>query len=612
MMSAAGTDPRRSNRARMHRRVRGRPTWTRYWPIAPIIVYLLAAFVYPVVQLLWLSLFGKSGTPTVEHYQRLFTVPVYFTVLRNTFEIAGATALLCIVGGYPIAYFLATTTVGARNRLILWVLLPFWTSFLVRTFAWIVLLGRRGAVNSLLESVGMTDAPLALLFNMTGVMIGMVHALMPLAVLTMLSVMETIDSSLMPAAATLGARGGQAFWRIYFPLSLPGVAAAGLLVFITALGFFITPALLGSPRQTMITQVVIQQVEEMLNYPFAGAIAMLLLVTALFVFYLYDRALGMTTLAGGGAQSQRRADAPGAAARAFGAVGAILTATLGRATDAIAILWALLARGSAERAPRVSGRLVLRVAVALLLVFLAAPSFFIVPVSFTTDAFIEWPPRLGTLKWYAAIVEHPTWISAITRSLIVGTLTAALAMCMGAPAAFFLARTGFFGKTAALGFILTPLILPRIIIAVALFYFFARLGLIGSPLGLVLGHTVLALPYVVITVMAVLKNYDQHLDQAATSLGASPPRVLWHITAPLIRSGLIAAFLFAFVTSFDELTIALFISAGVASTLPKQMWDDAILKVSPTLAAVSTLLLVFVTMVILAAEYFQRRAAARS
>ena len=611
MTATRGCEPGSAGASRMERYGRPGPAWMRSWPMVPILVFLLAAFVYPVAQLLWLSLFGKTGSFTLEHYERLLTAPVYFTVLRNTFEIAGWTTLLCILGGYPIAYLLATTTDNARNTLVLWVLLPFWTSFLVRTFAWIVLLGRRGAINSFLESAGLIEAPLALLFNMTGVMIGMVHALMPLAVLTMVSVMENIDRNLQPAASTLGARGGQAFWRIYFPLSLPGVAAAGLLVFITALGFFITPALLGSPRQTMITQVVIQQVEEMLNYPFAGAIAMLLLAMALLVFYLYDRALGMTTLAGGGTQGQQGASEQGLMARAIIPFGGVLIAILGRVTDWIAILWEVLAARKNDQPPRVSGRIVLRLGVALLLVFLAAPSFFIVPVSFTTDAFIDWPPKWGSLKWYVAILEHPTWITAITRSLSVGFLTAALAMCLGAPAAFFLARTNFLGKTVAMAFILTPLILPRIIIAVALFYFYARLGLIGSPLGLILGHTVLALPYVVITVMAVLKNYDQSLDQAAASLGASPLRVLWHITVPLIRSGLIAAFLFAFVTSFDELTIALFVSAGVATTLPKQMWDDAILKVSPTLAAVSTLMLVFVTVIILTAEFFRRRAAKR-
>ena len=582
--------------------------WLSAWPIAPILIFLLVLFLYPVAQLLWLSLFSKSDSLTGEHYQRLFTSPVYLQVLRNTLEIGGWTTLLCIVGGYPIAYLLATTSDGTRGRLILWVLLPFWTSFLVRTFAWIVLLGRRGAVNTTMQSLGLTDAPLDLLFNMTGVMVGMVHALMPLGVLTMLSVMETIDRNLMPAASTLGARGGEAFWRIYFPLSLPGVAAAGLLVFITATGFFITPALLGSPKQTMITQVIIQQVDEMLNYPFAGAISMLLLTASLVVFYFYDRALGMSTLAGGSTQTQSGGGEHGPIARVFGRVGGVLTAVLGRLTDLVAIAWEKVFGGRAGRPPRASGRAMLRISVGLLLFFLAAPSFFIVPVSFTTDAFIEWPPKWGSLKWYQAIVEHPTWLAAIWRSLVVGTATAAIAMAIGAPAAFYLARRRFIGKTAALAFILSPLILPRIVIAVALFYFFARLGLIGTVLGLTLGHAVLALPYVVITVMAVLKNYDQRLDQAAASLGASPPRVLWHVTVPLIKSGLIAAFLFAFVTSFDELTISLFVSAGTSSTLPKQMWDDAILKVSPTLAAISTLLLVFVTAVILAAEYLRRRA----
>src|SRR5206468_6176560 len=138
----------------------------------------------------------------------------------------------------------------ARGTLALLVLMPFWTSFLVRTFAWMILLGRNGVVNRLLISLGITDAPLSLVFNWTGVMIGMVHAMMPLAIMTMLSVMERIDLNLPKAARPLGARGGQAFWRIYFRLSLPGGAAAGLLVFIPALRFFITPAPPGARDHT--------------------------------------------------------------------------------------------------------------------------------------------------------------------------------------------------------------------------------------------------------------------------------------------------------------------------------------------------------------------------
>ncbi|MGH7320236.1 MAG: ABC transporter permease subunit [Candidatus Rokuibacteriota bacterium] len=589
---------------------RRRPAaWLGAWPLVPVLVFLLLVFLYPVAQLLWLSAVDKSGVLTGAHYARLFRSPVYVQVLLITLKIAGWTTVLCIVGGYPVAYLLATTTARRRNTLALWVLLPFWTSFLVRTFSWIVLLGRNGAVNSWLQALGVTDAPLALIFNLTGVLIGMTHALMPLGILTMVSVMETIDPNLPKAAATLGARGGQAFWRIYFPLSLPGVAAAGLLVFITAVGFFITPALLGGRREIMITQVIIEQVQDLLNWAFAGAISLLLLTSALVAFYLYDRVLGMSTLAGSAPAADRRED--GRRANPIGRLGSwaggYAIAGLGWLCDRLAELTERWLPGP-DRLQARWARGVLWSASLLIIAFLAIPAFFIVPVSFTTDTFIQWPPRGFTLRWYEVYLGSRQWVSATVRSLGVGVAAATLAMVIGTPAAFVLARREIVGKTAALAFILSPLIIPRMIIAVALFYLYARIGLIGTSIGLILGHTVLAIPYVVVTVMAVLKTYDERLDQAAWSLGASKLRTLWHVTFPLIRAGLIAAFLFAFITSFDELTIALFVTSGLATTLPKQMWDEALFKITPTLAAVSTILLVFITLMILLAEYLRRRA----
>jgi ABC-type spermidine/putrescine transport system permease subunit II len=158
------------------------------------------------------------------------------------------------------------------------------------------------------------------------------------------------------------------------------------------------------------------------------------------------------------------------------------------------------------------------------------------------------------------------------------------------------------------GFLVSPAITPHIIIAVALFFLYSRMGLVGTTVGLVLGHTVLAIPYVVVTTMAIVKGYDTRLDHAAWTLGATRVRTLWHITIPIIRGGLIAAFMFAFIISFDELTIALFVTGGAFTTLPKAMWDDAILQVSPTLAAVATLLLLFMSVVILTSEFLRRRA----
>jgi putative spermidine/putrescine transport system permease protein len=584
------------------------PGWLAAWPIFPALAFLGLVFVYPVGQLLWLSVVDRSGALTGVHYSRLFAAPVYVQVLLITFKISAWTTLLCIVGGYPVAYLLANAGPRWRGNLTLLVLLPFWTSFLVRTFAWIVLLGRNGAVNGLLRALGVADAPAELIYNFTGAMIGMTHALMPLGVLTMVAVMETIDTNLPRAASTLGARGGQAFWRIYFPLSLPGVAAAGLLVFITAMGFFITPALLGGRRETMITQIIIEQVQDLLNWAFAGAISLLLLASAILVFYLYDRALGMSTLAGE-PPAERRGGGGNPIGRLAGWAGQRALSGVGWATDRLAEAGDRLVPRRADR-PAVAWGRGLQWAVGLLVIaFLAVPAFFIVPVSFTTEAFIEWPPKGFTLKWYRIYLASPQWVAATVRSLGVGIGAATLAMLIGTPAAFVLARRPLPAKTAVLAFILSPLIIPRMIIAVALFYLYARIGLIGSPLGLVLGHAVLAIPYVVVTVMAVLKGYDERLDQAAWSLGASRLRTLWHVTFPLIRAGLIAAFVFAFITSFDELTIALFVTGGLATTLPKQMWDEALFKVTPTLAAVSAILLVFVSLMIGLAEYARRRAA---
>src|SRR5262249_44434846 len=157
----------------------GKPRWRLAWgPLGPALVFLAVVFAYPVLQLLWLSVVDRSGSLTGAHYARLFAAPVYVQVLLITFRIAAWTTVLCILGGYPVAYLLATARASMRGVLTLLVLLPFWTSFLVRTFAWIVLLGRNGAVNGLFRALGLSEAPAELIYNFTGVMIGMTHALM--------------------------------------------------------------------------------------------------------------------------------------------------------------------------------------------------------------------------------------------------------------------------------------------------------------------------------------------------------------------------------------------------------------------------------------------------
>ncbi|CAN7683577.1 ABC transporter permease subunit [Bosea sp. LjRoot237] len=570
-----------------------RPSKLRFGPLwlaVPGLLFLAVFFVYPVAQLLGLSVVdSESGAFSAGAYQRIAATDVYLRVLGITFRIAGWTAVWSLLIGYPLAYWIARLPDLFRGRMLLFVMVPFWTSYLVKTFAWMIVLGRSGIINSLATGSGIVDQPLPLLHNQFGVMVGMVHAMVPLAVMTMLPVMTGIDRRLVQAAQTLGAAPARAFWLVYFKLSLPGVAAAGLLVFISSLGFFIVPAFLGGRQETMLAQLIITQVQELLNWSFAGALSAMMLAAALVSCVIYDRLFGLSTIAGGSAQ-----------------VGTGRIRNLGLAVlAAVATIAAHLATLARSLLGKRVCDLLLPGFCWLVIAFLVLPTLLVIPLAFTSSQFLEFPPPGYGLSWFQAYFSSPLWIQATIRSFAVAFVTAIAATAIGGFTALALAnsRTRWGGLIFA--FFLAPMIVPRIVIAVGLFYLFARLGLIATDLGLVIGHTVLAIPFTLVTIAAVLKTYDQRLDQAAATLGANRLRTLTGVTIPLVKGGLVAAFLFAFITSFDELTIAIFVSGGIKTTLPKQMWDDMILQLNPTLAAVSVVVFVVVTVMLLLAERFR-------
>jgi putative spermidine/putrescine transport system permease protein len=578
-----------------------RPAWLKPATMAaPLVLLFVVLLIYPVGQLLLLSIYS-DGAFTLAKYRQLFASSVYVDVMWITLKISLWTTFLAVAAGYPVAYMVSSLEKDRKAKWLFWVLLSFWTSFLVRAFAWIVMLGRNGVVNQLFTALGLQETPTNLMYSMGAVLVGMVHALMPLAVLTMLSVMENIDRNLPRAALTLGARPGTAFWRVYFPLSMPGVAAGAIMVFVTAVGFFIVPALLGGRKEVMITQLIIEQVQQMLNWGFAGAISVLLLLVVLAVFVLYDRILGLSSMTGESTRYRPRSSTEGPMHR----LGDAVLGLLGAASDR---LIALLPRRRAGAEP--GGSMPLRMLVLIVLLFLSVPALLMIPLSFGKSG-LNWPPSGFTLQHYQSMFASPLWMSAAVRSLGIGIGASILAMLVGTPAAFLLVRGQMRGKSLLLAFVLSPIIIPRMIIAVGMFYFFAKVGLVGTAFGLMLGHTVIAVPYVVMTMMAVLRNYDTRLDLAAQSLGATPWQTLRHVTFPILAAGLLSSFLFAFATSFDELTISLFASGGLSSTLPKQFWDEVTLQISPVIAAVSTCLFAFVAVLISLAEWLRRRGVAR-
>jgi ABC-type spermidine/putrescine transport system permease subunit I len=245
---------------------------------APLVLYLLAFYALPVAAMLSRSVTDPSWT--LANYARLAADPVFLRVLASTLITAAIVTAWTIVLGYPVAFAIARSRPAVANIVLVVVLLPFWTSVLVRSYAWMVLLGRHGLINEALTAAGIIASPLRLLNTSLAVYIAMIHILLPYAILPLASVLRQVDGALLRAAAGLGANPWRVFRQVVLPLSLPGVVVGMLLVFVLSLGFYITPALVGGPRDTMLSMLITQQVD-LLNWPYAAALSTTLLAVAL-------------------------------------------------------------------------------------------------------------------------------------------------------------------------------------------------------------------------------------------------------------------------------------------------------------------------------------------
>lgn len=256
-----------------------------------------------------------------------------------------------------------------------------------------------------------------------------------------------------------------------------------------------------------------------------------------------------------------------------------------------------------RRQPIKLWRAALYVWCALVLAFLIVPLFIVFPISFSSSSYLQFPPPGWSLRWYEAYVNDIAWVSATIRSLKVAVCTALLATVLGSMIAFSIVRGRYVGRALVNQLSATPIIVPAIIYSIAVYGLFAQLRLIGEWWGIVLAHTVIAIPYVVIVVAAALRTFDIALENAAMGLGAGRLRAIWHVTLPQIRPAMISAMFLAFIASFDELVIAMFLG-GSNMTLPKKMFDNILNAIDPTIAAVSVLQIVLVSLALILAQRF--------
>ncbi|WP_153064605.1 ABC transporter permease [Agrobacterium sp. LAD9] len=270
------------------------PTWTRRWGyLLPLVAFILFAFDLPVVRMLLVSF--ENPDDRLRAFRELLETPVYLGVVLVTFEIAFATAVLTGVLGYILAYWIYTIR-SARWRMFLLgtVGMTFWISILARTYAWIVVLGNNGIVNRILLDLRFVDQPVSMIYNELGILVGTVNVLLPIAVLPLYAAMNNVDIRLMSAARSLGASELRIFWQIFFPLTVPALAAGSMLVFILTLGFFVTPAILGGNRVPMVATVLDSLINVVSDWQLAAALSSVLLLVTVVLYLVYKKLLDLS------------------------------------------------------------------------------------------------------------------------------------------------------------------------------------------------------------------------------------------------------------------------------------------------------------------------------
>lgn len=566
--------------------------------LAPALILYLGIFIVPLLGVLFESV-GRSEF-TLQHYVEVFDDAVLMHVLVRTIVLSLVVTAICLLLGYPIAYVMLLSSNRVQRIIALLIVLPLWTSLLVRTYAWLVILGRKGLVNEALLSLGMIEAPLSLLYTRFSVYVGMVHIMLPFMVLPLFAVMRRIDLSLLSAAWSLGASRTRAFFFVFLPLSFPGVLAGSLLVFILSIGFFVTPAVLGGLGDTTFVMLIERQVNRLNNWPLAAAMSVILLVATLVLVVLYNRVLSSSV--GGSTLSSR----VWVRLLSLASHVAILVEAV---TDGLMRLFRSHRGGPPQRPPRkIPFAEIVAWTTILLMVF---PIVILYPLSFSSASYLRFPPPELSTRWYENYFSRSDWIRPTIISFQIGFVVMVVGTVIGTAAAIALVRGTFPAKKVVLGLLMSPIIVPTIISAVALYYLFATYGIVGTRTALALAHLTLAVPFVIVVVASALERVDPALEQAAWTLGATGFETFRRVTLPLIRPAVITAAFFAFLASFDEVVIAIFLSGVRIKTLPKRIWEGIREDIDPTTAAVAALLVTLSLALIILAEVQRARAGRR-
>ncbi|MGV0908566.1 ABC transporter permease subunit [Martelella sp. FOR1707] len=552
--------------------------WSRWGLLAPTAILLLSVFVLPLLYIIPEAFQGDA----MGRFVRIVESPVYRKIIWTTVRISLEATVVTLIVSFPLAWIFSRAS-GIKALLLgLIVLVPFLTSVLVRTFAWLAILGQRGMVNSTLLSLGLISDPLPLLFSEPAVVLALVHSSIPMMVFALYSVLRRIDGRILLAAHTLGAHPIRAWFGMIVPLSIRGIQSGVIIVFLFTTASFIAPAFLGNQRQQMLAQVIQAEIEQGANWSLAAALGLALAIVATVIVVALSFALGHF--------ARWQEPRSGKPAKATGLEVPIdrdilrLPVMRPPSRFSFAALWRFSSLAGAAYLLLVS-------------TFLLVPLVVLFPVAFSSADVLIFPPPSYSLRWFEKILGSSEWIDAAWTSARIGLATCILTLVLATLTVLGFGR-GFRFKSAAEALVLSPMTVPAVVFALGAYLAFSEIGLVDTELGITLAHTVLIFPVVYLVASATFSSIDPGLSRAAASLGANPWCVFRTVTFPLLLPGLAVGALLAMLHSFDESIASIFLSNLRVKTLPRKLWEGIRFNTSPESAAVSAMLLTVTCLVI--------------
>ncbi len=552
-----------------------RNEWLRgYTLLSPTLLVMVCLLALPVFTLVNYSFWSQTyvyidETFTLKNYDTFFEKWIYGKLLLRSIRMSATVTVITILLAYPAAYFLAFRV---KKNVMTWLILiniPFVTSYLLRVLAWKIMLGDSGVINSSLLNVGFIQEPLQyLLYSRFAVVLTLAHTWAAFAILPIYVSLQKIDRSLLEAAADLGDGPVKRFLRITLPLSMPGVIAAAVIEFIPTVGDYITPVMVGGPRGMMIGQMVAAQFGAANNWPLGAALTIIIMIsiTAIACTFIW--------LSRWGTVKRRAMEATTTQQEPL--------ATEGRRFDWLVIYMILY------------------------LLFLYIPSAMLPIFSFNDSIQMVLPLKAFTVKWYVAMANQPGLLKALGNSLKVAFSVAIVTTTLATFAAKSLTRYRMPGRSVAIGFILLPMVMPGIILAVGLLVLAIAVGMPLSLWVIGISHVVFTVPFATLVVMARLEGFSKNIEESSLDLGVSAWMTFWRITFPLILPGLGASFLLTFTASFDEFLFALFLG-GNKVTLPVYIWSQVRFpQTLPPVLALGALIFMVSVVLIITAEWLRR------